>query len=263
MKHSQIQKLIKLLGGDSGTAFSMFPTTSQDNHPALVLAEECGNEIVLYGVANALMIIQKELNNLIAMLQEGALGAEPDVTVPAELSLENVQELASLAEDLDLTGDPDLMKKAELIDEILLTIGADKAEVTARKSAQDSEIDKIKARYEAHESHDRVKKEHDEQNQVAEATKAIADKVKEFRPLEAPLKTRSCPDHPGAQMARIGDDTYQCALDKKIYNYQVGYTTLKGNKVPGGDISNQTQALHDRPNESTSFDSRESRLNQS
>ena len=96
---------------------------------------------------------------------------------------------------------------------------------------------------------------------VADSIKAIDNSIKEYRPLEAPLSTRTCPDHPGAQIARVGEDTYQCSLDKKVYNYKGGFTTMKGNVIPGGDVSAQTQALGDRAIEHMSFDTRESKLN--
>lgn len=180
-----------------------------------------------------------------------------DHTVTAE----HLQNMVVLARELDKTGDPWLMKQAALLDEILLTIGANRAEVAAAKRSQDEEILRIKSlANKENDPYTSPKAAHDKFNQVAEAQKAI-DKVKDYRPMEANLSTRTCPDHPGAQMGRIGESTYQCSLDKGIYNYENGYTTMKGNRVPGGDISNQTQGLHDRPNEFTSFDTRESRLN--
>lgn len=176
---------------------------------------------------------------------------------------ENLEDLASLASELDKIGDPWLTKQAAVLDEILLTIGADKADVTAARHAQDEEILRIKSlagKEEINNPYTAAKAAHDKFNQVAE-TKKVLDKVKTYRPMEAILSTRTCPDHPGAQMARIGESTYQCSLDKGIYNHENGYTTMNGNHVPGGDISNQTQELHDRPNEFTSFDTRESKLN--
>ncbi len=182
------------------------------------------------------------------------------------ISSKSLEEMTILASEFDKSGDPLLQKQAAVLDEILLTIGANKKTVSEAKSAQDLEVAKIKAARDESEPKSKdpytmVKAEHDKQNRVEEARKMIADKVKEYRPLEAPLMTRTCPDHPGAQMSRIAEGTFQCSLDKGIYNYQSGFTTMKGNRIPGGDVSNQTQALHDRPNEFTSFDSRESKLN--
>lgn len=181
------------------------------------------------------------------------------------ISVAALDEMAVLASEFDDSGDPFLMKQASVIDEILLTIGTNAKAFAAAKQAKEAEIEKIRERARNPETKEYtlVKAEHDRQNNVEEARKAIADRVKDYRPLEAALSTRTCPDHPGAQMGRIAESTYQCSLDKGIYNFQSGYTTMKGNKIPGGDVSNQTQAMHDRPNEFTSFDSRESRLNQS
>ncbi|TXG77351.1 hypothetical protein E6Q11_02930 [Candidatus Dojkabacteria bacterium] len=177
---------------------------------------------------------------------------------------ESLAEMVAIASEFDKSGDPLLMKQAAVLDEILLTIGAQRAAVAAAKRAQDEEIARLKAEAAKEENkkdpYTVAKKFHDKDNHVAEAQEAI-NKIKEYRPMEAPLNTRTCPDHPGAQMARIAEGTYQCSLDKGIYNYENGYTTMKGNKIPGGDVSNQTQSLYDRPNEFTSFETRESKLN--
>lgn len=179
------------------------------------------------------------------------------------VTAESITEMAALASAFDKSGDELLMKQAAVLDEILLTIGANKRQVAEAKSAQDREVDRIKsfsAKEDGEDPYTMVKAEHDKQLKVEDVRKEIANKVKEYRPLEAPLMTRTCPDHPGAQMARIAEHTYQCSLDKAVYNYQNGFTTMKGNKIPGSSIMNQTQD-HDKPNEFTSFDSRESRLN--
>lgn len=175
---------------------------------------------------------------------------------------ESLQEMAAIASEFDKSGDPMLMKQAAVLDEILLTIGADKTVVSAIQHAQDKEIVRLRSLAEDDKDNPYTssKKIHDKSNHVAEAQKEIG-KIKEYRPLEAPLNTRTCPDHPGAQMARIAEHTYQCSLDKGVYNYENGYTTMKGNVVPGGTVSNQTQDLYDRPNEFTSFETRESKLN--
>lgn len=178
------------------------------------------------------------------------------------ITADKLTEMAVLADAFDESGDPLLIRQASVIDEILLTIGASKETVAAAKRASDIELEKLRAQQPpGKDPYKIVKEEHDKDNGVEEARKLIADAVKEYRPLEAGLSTRTCVDHPGALMSRIGDNIYQCSLDKGIYNYQAGFTDMKGNKIPGGDVSNQTQSLHDRPNEQTSFDTRESRLN--
>lgn len=199
------------------------------------------------------------LSSLLNLMKETKKRKDERTVVTAQ----SIEEMAALASAFDKSGDELLMKQAAVLDEILLTIGANKRQVAEAKSAQDREIERIKStakKEDAEDPYTMVKAEHDKQMKVEEAKKQIADKVKEYRPMEAPLMTRTCPDHPGAQMARIAEHTYQCSLDKGVYNYQNGFTTMKGNKVPGSSVMNQTHG-HDKPNEFTSFDSRESRLN--
>jgi hypothetical protein len=175
---------------------------------------------------------------------------------------ESLETLAIIASEFDKSDDELLRKQAAVFDEILLGFGASKRQVAEMKAAHDKEINRLKSQAaDEKDPYTVARVEQDKENKKTEVEKAYKDKVKEFRPMEASLMTRSCPDHPGAQMSRIAEHTFQCSLDKGIYNFQTGYTTLKGNKVPGGDVSEQTQSF-DRTNEITSFDTRESRLNQ-
>lgn len=221
----------------------------QDEDPFVQMLAEGALNGTVENLARALETIQKRKGGMMA--DDGALTPEA------------LDEMAVLASEFDASGDPLLMKQAALLDEILLTIGAPHGVVAAAKRAQDNEVAKIKNKNktETVDLYKFVKEEHDKQNRVVEAVKAINDKVKEYRPLEAAMSTRSCPDHPGAQLGRIGENIYQCSMDKGVYDFQAGFTTMKGNKVPGGDVSTQTQALEEQPNEMMSFDSRESRLN--
>jgi len=180
-----------------------------------------------------------------------------------DLTIDNLEELSAIASEFEKTGDPILVKQAGVLDEFILAIGANPNLFINSKLAYDDEINKIKARIKDKEKdpYKFVKEVHDKQADVEGAKRAISNAVKEYRPQEASLSTRTCPDHPGAQVMRIGTDTYQCDLDKNIYNYITGFTTMKGNKVPGTNVSEQTSSLFDRPNEITSFDTRESKLN--
>ena len=60
---------------------------------------------------------------------------------------------------------------------------------------------------------------------------------------------------------RVADSVYQCQLDKQIYNYEAGYTTMAGNQIPGTGVSNQTQHLGFQAQEHSNFGSREEVLN--
>lgn len=64
-------------------------------------------------------------------------------------------------------------------------------------------------------------------------------------PVEGSLSTRYCPDHCGVPTIRISDRIAQCAIDGKIYDYEAGYVNYKGQRVPGGSISEQTPSQSD------------------
>lgn len=59
-------------------------------------------------------------------------------------------------------------------------------------------------------------------------------------PQDGALSTRYCPDHIGVQAVRIDDNTIQCPLDGKEYNYETGYANYEGQIVPGGSVAAQT-----------------------
>jgi hypothetical protein len=177
---------------------------------------------------------------------------------PAEeskLTPEAIEDLATLATAFDESGDPELQKQASVIDELLLTIAAPPGLIADKKAAEEKKIDDLKRKYEE------PRKSLEELNKIVESEKAIANSnmTKDYRVLEAPLNTRYCPDHAGVQIARIGEQLWQCELDKKTYNFATGFELANGSKVPGGDVSNQSQV-----NENLSqnvFDTREGRLN--
>lgn len=75
----------------------------------------------------------------------------------------------------------------------------------------------------------------------------IEEKKEEmFQPRsKGSLSTRHCPDHRGVQTIRIEENTYQCPLDGKIYDYINGYENYKGQRVPGGSVAAQTPDTSD------------------
>lgn len=180
-----------------------------------------------------------------------------------QLTSLDVDELGALATSLDETGDPVLQKQAAVLDEILLTIGADPKALGAFKKAEQDEIDRLRARYQDTNRNEYTKavEEHKKEINVNEAIKAIDSKVKKYRPMEAALSTRYSPDMPGVSLMRVGDHVWQCPITKKIYDFRSGYTTAKGNVVPGSEVSNQTQHLGFRAQEHMNFSTREAVLN--
>lgn len=218
------------------------------NNEVFILAQDESDEV--------LAVIAKTMINCSLMVKKSAEDLKFN---KKSFTIEDLREIAVLASEFDKSDDPWLQKQASVLDEILRTIGSPAARA-AKEAAR--ELETSAQEDAATNPYTKVKLVQDKENKVEEARKAMADKVKAYRPLEAPLMTRTCPDHPGAQMTRVAEYVYQCSMDKGIYDYQAGYTTMRGDKVPGTDLANQTVGLNDRPNEFTSFDSRESRLNQ-
>lgn len=217
------------------------------NNEAIMLAEYDDDclRVAAQGCIEAAFILRNAA--------EEVEGIEPQPE--SNLTAEALDELADLATTLDESDDPNLKRTASVLDELLLTIAAPPAYAAQFKEAEDNHINSLKQRYQS------PQEELDEVNKVADAKKAIEGSPynKEYRIMEHPLSARSCPDHAGAQMSRVGEGMWQCELDKKVYNYQTGYTDERGNKVPGGDVAAQTP--NEYPEAHSIFDTRESRLN--
>ena len=173
----------------------------------------------------------------------------------SNITSESIEEIAALAHIFDKSGDEKLKKQASVLDELLLTIASPPNALKNKKAEQDDRLDELKRKYKDTQKH------LEDVNKIADVKKAIdkSNMTKEYKILESPLNTRYCPDHPGAQISRKGENIWQCELDKKLYNYRSGFSLANGDKVPGGEVSNQTQHL-DLPSHSI-FDTREGRLN--
>lgn len=172
----------------------------------------------------------------------------------SKITPESIDGIANLAAALQSSSDPELQKQASVLDELLLSIAAPPNAYAERKDLQEQRLVELKKKYE--EPREELRKS----NKIADSEKKIdsSNFTKEYKILEAPLSSRYCPDHAGAQIARVGEHMWQCDLDKKVYNYETGFTLENGNKVPGGDVSQQTQNLN-VPNHAI-FDTREGRL---
>lgn len=216
------------------------------NNEALLLAEEnedCA-KIVAESCVLAAALIKKAAEEVNAM--------EP--IEPSKITPESLDDLARLAAAFDCSGDEQLRKQASVFDELLLSIAAPPDAYTTRLSLQDDRVIDLKKKYETPEEELR------RINAIEESEKAIdkSDMTKVYKILEAPLSTRYCPDHPGTPVYRIGEQLWQCELDKKSYNFETGFELSNGDKVPGGDVSYQTQ-INDAPFHNI-FDTREGRL---
>lgn len=262
MKISQLVQLI-----DELKAGVMVGADDQDlsGKKIMDLAEGTDNDIVFGIVSHALtechLLLNEAVDALSQFLEEDTSSFDSEESDKKELDLASVAELAT---QLDAHEDPDLQKQASVLDELLMTLAAPADAKEKFELAQEAEINRLRDKYRTQDRerlYQGPKKALDEKIKASEAIKAIKDSIKEYRPLETMLSTRTCPDHPGAQMARVGEATYQCAMDKKVYDFRAGYTSLKGNKIPGGDVSMQSQSLSDGAPNQMPFDDRQSRLN--
>lgn len=218
---------------------------SPDNE-ALLLAEN--DEHCSQVVAESCVLAAALLKTAAAEVD----GLEPPE--PSKITPEAIEDLATLAAAFDASGDPALKKQASVLDELLLSIAAPPHAFAERKDLQDARIDDLKKRYES------PTEELRKVNHLDKSEKAIdkSEMTKRYDILEAPLSTRYCPDHPGVQIARVGENMWQCEMDKKSYNFTTGFELNNGAKVPGGEVSQQTQTL-EIPYHAI-FDTREGRL---
>jgi hypothetical protein len=216
------------------------------NNSAIILAENDDDclKIVAQSCIEAADILKKAADEVSPI--------EPQEE--SVITTESIDELASIAEAFDASGNVKLQKQASVIDELILTIAAPKNSLAERKDLEDNRIEQLKKKYKD------AKNEQPITNKIADIKKDLQNSsvMKQYNILEAPLSTRYCPDHAGIQIARIGEHEWQCELDKKVYNFDNGFTLINGDKVPGGNVENQSSIVV-APMHSV-FDSREERL---
>lgn len=188
----------------------------------------------------------REVAEITAILEPG----------PEPITEQKLEEMAAVAEAFAESDDEILQKQAAVLDDILFTLASPKNAFLFSNGANDGDrIEQLKKKY------NETREKQLEWNKVSEAVKEIEKSpvYKEYRTLEQPLSTRTCIDHPGVSVHRIGEHTVRCPLDGKTYNWDEGFETQKGNKVPGGDVANQSSFDQGTHNFST-FDSRSTRM---
>lgn len=219
---------------------------SPDNE-ALLLAEY--NEDCLKVVAESCVEAAQSLRKAAEQVD----GIEPPEE--SKITPESIEGIAALATALDSSEDVELKKQASVLDELLLSIAAPPKAYAERKDLQENRLVELKKKYE--QPHEDL---HDA-NLIGRSEKAVdkSEFTKRIAINEMPLSSRYCPDHPGVQIARIGEHMWQCEMDKKTYNFESGYELNNGTKVPGGDVALQTSNTMNVPYHSI-FDTREGRL---
>ena len=219
--------------------------------------ESPNNEAMLLAETNAnCMKIVAESCILAAELLKVAAEEVDVLEDPAEslITAESIDETAALASTLDGSNDPQLKKMAAVLDELLLTISAPKNASAEKRAIENDRIEQLKKKYQ------QPREELKEYNRISESEKGInkSNMTKEYKIESAPLSARSCPQHPGAQLSRIGEHRWQCELDHKVYDFETGFSLDDGTKIPGGDVANQTQNTN--RNYYSMFDTRQERL---
>ncbi len=160
----------------------------------------------------------------------------------SEVDGQSLEELAALASAFDLSGDPELQAEASAIDQVLFAIAAPVEAVNSFNLVYDKELEELRKTRRAKDLSDKYSNPKEQLDEMY-GHKAIADavetKVRKYRALEAPLSTRYSPDRPGVSLMRITDRVYQDPTTGKVYDYAAGYTTDKGNEIPGGGVDEQ------------------------
>jgi hypothetical protein len=217
---------------------------------------------------NEAMLLAEYDEECLKVVAESCLDAAGALRVAAEkvdaieppeeskITPEAIDEVSEFITALDYSGDEELQKRASVLDELLLSIASPPGAFAARKDLLDNRSVVMKKNYE--EPRETLNKA----NMLDQAAKAIdkSDMTKDIDIQSAALSARTCPDHPGSQLGRVGEHMFRCELDGKIYNYETGYTLNSGERVPGGDVSLQTSNTLNVPYTAT-FDSRQERLN--
>lgn len=228
----------------------------------IVELEDSDNELLVEAQdETSLTVVSEALVYAAQILREAAVAlAEQE----ENLDNSNLEELAAIAQELDSTDDPYLQKQASILDSILSTICASPEAILAVKKAREEHLSGLREKLRTEQRDQAYSVAHefkDKELKKADTLKAFENAVKNYRPMEAPLSSRTCPDHPGAQMARVADAVYQCDLDKKVYDYNSGFTTAKGNKIPGTTVAEQTKVMQNNNNFSGAFSTRQTALN--
>ncbi len=187
-----------------------------------------------------------------------------DMEAKAEFRMTEQQfdEMVETIKAFNESGDDLLKKQASVMEELLLSIAAPKNAAQQVRKVTEDEVNRLREerrRARGEEAYIKPRQEHHDMWNSAAQAKAVEQQVKRYVPLEAPLQTRYPPDRPGGQMTRITDHVYQDIVTGIIYDYKAGYTTQKGNKIPGGSVENQTRQLGDYRHQSSAlFETRDS-----
>lgn len=206
------------------------------------------------------------LNNLIKESGEKHEALEKDLDQPnADLKVEDVlDKLSKIADKLDAAG---AGEQADMIDEFLLKHAAKKSKQkdSAPESMvdwQDEEDTEQSKRYDSKHHHSmQIREPKTDKERLNLEGYSDNHHVHSYQNVKEAASTRYCPEHIGITMGRVGESTFQCPLDGKMYNWEVGFTDYDGKFHSGGSVSSQTTDSSGVDVSHRIFDSRDNILN--
>ena len=170
--------------------------------------------------------------------------------------------IAATAKEFDESGDPFLQKQAQVLDTVL-SIFANKD--FAKLAEEDNATDKLREKYRKRDQEEKYNKPTEYlKEKTSKTADRLANALKEstdVRPMDVSLNTRYCPDHVGVGLVYVGEGTYQCSLDKKVFDFKEGYKNANGKNVPGFNVADQNKIDNSNIDFKANFDTREGRMN--
>jgi len=201
-------------------------------------------------------------------VEESATAEEAESEVSGEPSPEMGDVLARLSGVADRLDSLGHYEEATTIDAFIAKYAEDesagKDDVVDWKEEADTEQSK---RYDAKHHHDLlVRKNKGENERVDREGYKDENNVHTNQPMKEAMEkeaasSRYCPEHIGTTMGRVGEATYQCPLDGKVYNWETGFTDYDGKQHAGGSVAAQTPGSSEYETSHRLFDSRENILN--
>jgi len=144
-----------------------------------------------------------------------------------------LEKLADIADTLDSEG---AIKEAELVDNFIQK----HAEDVVKWQKENKKSDQAK-RYDSEFHHSIQIREPKKEDENVNREGGKEHHVKTYAETNVgALNTRYCPEHIGVSLGRVAENSYQCGLDGKIYNWETGWSDHEGNKHPGGSVAAQT-----------------------
>jgi len=174
----------------------------------------------------------------------------------------DLEAIAATAKEFDESGDPFLQKQAQVLDTVL-SIFANKD--FAKLAEDDHETNKLREKYRKRDQEEKYNKPteylKDKTSKTADRLSNALKESTEVRPMDVSLNTRYCPDHIGVGLVYVGEGTYQCSLDKKVFDFKEGYKNANGKNVPGFNVADQNKIDNANIDFKANFDTREGRMN--